>query len=66
MNNIWRKTYWYCNWYFGRDDYETKTVIQEWVNWVVTIDSDDNVSFCKFKSETDKQEKLLEREKDNN
>lgn len=62
MTNIGRVVYWYCNWYFGRDDYETKTIIQEWTTRLVTIDDDKNISFCKFESEEEKEERIKERE----
>lgn len=60
MTNIWRKIYGYCDWYFWRDDYTEKIVIQEWTTRIVTIDNFENISFCKFDTEEDKELKLRE------
>lgn len=28
-SNIWKVIKWYCNWYFGRDDYGDKIIVYE-------------------------------------
>lgn len=40
--NIWRKLYWYCNWYFW-DSYRDKRIEWEWFDWLVAREDNWNI-----------------------
>ena len=56
--NVGRLIYGFCNGYFGRDDYSTKRIESEGVDWIVCRYSDSDVSFASFENEEEKQEMI--------
>lgn len=57
MSNIWKVIKWYCNWYFGRDDYDDKVIVYETDTAICCKYLDnDNLTVTNFKSEEEKNQ----------
>ena len=57
MSNIWKVIRWFCNWYFGRDDYEDKVIVYETDTAICCKYLDnDNLTVANFKSEEEKNQ----------
>lgn len=63
--NIGRTIYWFCNGYFGRDDYDDKIIILEGEKWIVCRYVDrDEVACTHFRSEEEKNRLINDWAKD--
>ena len=63
-DNIWKIIKWYCEWYFGRDDYNNKVIVFETKTSICCKwEWEDYLTTANFNSEEEKNEKIAEREK---
>lgn len=53
--NIGKKIHGFCNGYFGRENYETKTIIFEGSRWIVVVHEDETIACVNFDSAEEKQ-----------
>ncbi len=63
--NIWKIIKGYCNWYFGRDDYEDKVIVYETKTSICCrrLKETDYLTVATFDTEEEKNQKIAEREK---
>lgn len=64
-DNVWKTIKGYCNWYFGRDDYDDKVIVYETETAICCRYLEDKkwLWTAYFKTEQEKDEKIAEREK---